>query len=123
MSRTSTPLSPYLESLLEENLLLAPEAEAAARLPEELQEKAVELSEALRPPNMEKIVSDLLNPKEVAPPAKHQKPSGADIVVGTLFLILMGWAIISGMTDVSNVLWDTTMNVGKAAVMLIQHWR
>lgn len=63
MNETTTPLSPYLEQMVKENYLLTKEAQAVNRLPDDLQEKAVELSEDLRVQAMEKIVSDLLNPK------------------------------------------------------------
>jgi len=63
MNETTASLSTYLRQMVKENYLLADEARMVARLPEALQEEAVERSEALRVPAMEKIVSDLLNPK------------------------------------------------------------
>jgi hypothetical protein len=116
-------MSTYLQELIKENLLLMPEAQAAARLPEELQEKAVELSEALRPPNMEKIVSDLLNPKDTAPHAEPQKPTRADAVIGVLFLILMAAVFFSGMRDVGNALWGGAASIGKLAMAVFESER
>ncbi len=71
MNTITTTLSLYLEQMVEENYLLTKEAQAANRLPEDLQEKAVELSEAQRVLAMEKIVSDLLNPKTMQQPASE----------------------------------------------------
>lgn len=68
MNTIHKPLTPYLERLLDENYLLAREAQAVNRLPEALHERAVELSEAQRILAMEKIVSDLLNPMPLPAP-------------------------------------------------------
>ena len=63
MSVTKLTMSPYVQQLVKENYLLTQEGLAVSRLPDDLQEKAVELSEAQRVQAMETIVSNLLNPQ------------------------------------------------------------
>jgi hypothetical protein len=139
MNRTTTPLSVYLRQMVKDNYLLTEEARVAARLPKELQEQAVELSETLRVQNMEHIVSDLLNPKpapaaprplaigergacptplgagaplpDPPPPAAHRKPSFIGGMVSTLCFVLIISILVSGVRNVAGALWDVAGDV------------
>ncbi len=90
MNTLQPAMTPYLKRMVEENYLLTREAQVLQRLPSELHEKAIELSEAQRVPTMEKIVSDLLNPVENTPTTKPFRMGivGMMLVAGFLGIFL-----------------------------------